>query len=107
MSTNQTIETVSDMMAALQDEIEQVKAGTLPLDTARIVAKFRQQQLLTAQLQIMYMRAERHNKNQTRSDRSLVTGKVVTRETPQPAIAAQPQIAPPSQAQPEAKVESS
>lgn len=50
------ISTVSDMMLALQEEIDAVKAGTLDESKARIVLKGRGLQLKTAELQLQYAR---------------------------------------------------
>lgn len=50
------IKTVSDMMKALEQEIQDVKTGTLDESKARIVGKFRSLQLKTAELQIQYSR---------------------------------------------------
>lgn len=50
------ISTVSDMMLALQSEIDAVKAGTLDESKARIVLKGRGLQLKTAELQLQYSR---------------------------------------------------
>jgi hypothetical protein len=51
-----SIETVSDMMQALQDEINAIKDGSLEESKARIVSKFRSNQLKTAELQLQYAR---------------------------------------------------
>lgn len=50
------ITTVSDMMLALQSEIDAVKNGTLDESKARIVLKGRGLQLKTAELQLQYAR---------------------------------------------------
>lgn len=50
------ISTVSDMMLALQEEIDAVKSGTLDESKARIVLKGRGLQLKTAELQLQYAR---------------------------------------------------
>lgn len=54
--TKNAISTVSDMMLALQEEIDSVKAGTLDESKARIVLKGRGLQLKTAELQLQYAR---------------------------------------------------
>jgi hypothetical protein len=51
-----SIETVRDMFKALEQEIADVKAGTLPLDTARVVQRGRSLQLKTAELNLQFMR---------------------------------------------------
>ncbi len=51
-----TIETVSDMMQALEEEIHAIKDGTLEESKARIISKFRSAQLKTAELQLQYAR---------------------------------------------------
>lgn len=53
---NNKIKTVSDMMMALQQEIEDVKSGTLDESKARIVLKGRALQLKTAELQLQHAR---------------------------------------------------
>jgi hypothetical protein len=50
------ISTVSDMMKALQEEIDSVKTGALDESKARIVLKGRGLQLKTAELQLQYAR---------------------------------------------------
>ena len=50
------IKTVSDMMGALQKEIEEIKAGTITESQARVVSRFRALQLKTAELQLSYAR---------------------------------------------------
>lgn len=56
------IETVSDMMNALQSEIESIKNGDLPESKARIVGRYRGLQLRTAELQLQYARLARGHK---------------------------------------------
>lgn len=51
-----SIATVSDMMAALQQEILDIKSGTLDESKARVVSRFRGHQLKTAELQLQYAR---------------------------------------------------
>lgn len=53
---NTSIETVSDMMAALQQEILDIKSGALDESKARVVSRFRGHQLKTAELQLQYAR---------------------------------------------------
>lgn len=47
---------VSDMMLALQEEIEAVKAGTLNESQARVIFKGRELQLKTAELNLKFQR---------------------------------------------------
>jgi hypothetical protein len=56
------IRTVSDMMRALESEIQSIKDGTLPLDAARAIRSFRALQLRTAEMQIQYARMHRVGK---------------------------------------------
>lgn len=51
-----SIKTVSDMMKALQEEIEAVKAGTLSESAARMVFRGRDLQLKTATLNLQFQR---------------------------------------------------
>lgn len=51
-----SIETVSDMMSALEQEIQDIKNGTLDESKARVVSRFRGHQLKTAELQLQYAR---------------------------------------------------
>jgi hypothetical protein len=57
------IQTVSDMFRAIEEEIQAVKKGDLPLDTARVVQRGRALQLKTAELNIQYMRVNRAQRN--------------------------------------------
>lgn len=50
------LQTVSDMMQALQSEIADIKSGNLDDSKARLVARFRGLQLKNAELQIQYSR---------------------------------------------------
>lgn len=56
MADKNPITTVSDMMLALQNEIDSVKDGSLDESKARIVLKGRGLQLKTAELQLQYAR---------------------------------------------------
>jgi hypothetical protein len=68
------IETVRDMMSAIQEEIEQAKSGVLPVDTARVVFRGRALQLQTAQLNLQYQRLNRAPKNTNGKELNLITG---------------------------------
>ena len=59
MATKQQVETVSDMMRALEEEIEAVKTGKLAESAARVVSRFRSLQLKTAELNLQYRRMMR------------------------------------------------
>lgn len=50
------INTVGDMLTTLQDEIDDLKQDRLTESKARLVAKFRQLQLKTAEIAIQYAR---------------------------------------------------
>lgn len=71
-----SIKTVSDMFRAIEQEIADVKAGTLPLDTARVVQRGRSLQLKTAELNLQFQRI---NKSERRGDKefNLLTGSAV------------------------------
>jgi hypothetical protein len=53
------IRTVSDMVKAIQDEIDNLKTGALPADTARTVFRGRALQLKAAELNLQYQRINR------------------------------------------------
>lgn len=53
------IETVSDMMRALEDEIESIKTGKITESAARVVSRFRGLQLKTAELNLQFLRLNR------------------------------------------------
>jgi hypothetical protein len=58
------IKTVGDMFRAIEQEIQDVKDGKLPLETARVVQRGRSLQLKTAELNLQFQRmnkAERKN----------------------------------------------
>jgi hypothetical protein len=50
------IQTISDMMETLQQEIEDIKSGALDDAKARHVGRFRGMQLKTAELSLQYAR---------------------------------------------------
>ena len=54
------IETVSDMMKALQTEIEEIKSGAIEESKARVIRGYRALQLKTAELNLQYLRLLRH-----------------------------------------------
>jgi len=68
-----TIKTVSDMFKAIEQEIQAVKDGLLPLDTARVVQRGRALQLKTAELNIQYMRVNKAQRGPTK-EFNLLTG---------------------------------
>lgn len=83
MSTSiKQIETVRDMMLALEQEIADVKTGKTPLETARIVLKGRDLQLKAAQLNIAHARLQRHQQRVKGIDRNLLTGDVIEATVP-------------------------
>lgn len=53
------IDTVSDMMRALEEEIESVKKGAITESAARVVSRFRALQLKTAELNLQFLRLNR------------------------------------------------
>lgn len=56
------INTTADMLAALQTEIDEVKAGTLEPEKARLVLRGRKLQLDVAALNLQYHRLNRNSK---------------------------------------------
>lgn len=77
MALPKQVETVRDMMTALEQEIADAKSGNLPLETARVVLKARDLQLKAAQLNIAHARLHRHQQKVRGIDRNLLTGEVV------------------------------
>ena len=73
------IKTVSDMFKAIQDEIDAVKGGDLPLDTARTVFRARALQINLAALNLQFQRINRAV-NRKDTEVNLLTGKAVTAE---------------------------
>lgn len=65
--------TVSAMFHKLEEEIQAVKDGNLPLDTARVVQRGRALQLKTAELNIQYARMNKAERNRNR-EVNLLTG---------------------------------
>ena len=75
-SKSNEIRTVSDMFKAIQDEIDSVKAGQLPLDTARVVQRGRALQIKAAELNLSFMRLNKAERTRNR-EYSLLTGVAV------------------------------
>lgn len=69
------IQTVSDMFKALEQEIQDVKDGKLPLDTARVVQRGRSLQLKTAELNLQFQRINKAERKNGR-EFNLLTGAV-------------------------------
>lgn len=79
------IETVRDMMSALQDEIEQVKAGTIQPQVGSLVLRGRALQIKTAQLNLQYIRLQRESEGGSKKkhpkDFNLLSGEPQQAET--------------------------
>lgn len=75
LSQTTEIKTVGDMFRAIEQEISDVKSGSLPLDTARVVQRGRSLQLKAAELNIQF---QRMNKAERKNGRefNLMTGAV-------------------------------
>jgi hypothetical protein len=73
------IQTVGDMFRALEQEIKDVKAGSLPLDTARVVQRGRSLQLKAAELNLQFLRI---NKSQRAGNRefNMLTGETINKD---------------------------
>lgn len=69
------IKTVSDMFRAIQAEIDDVKNGKLPLDTARVVQRGRSLQLKAAELNLQFMRVDKRQRENGK-EYNLLTGSV-------------------------------
>jgi|HubBroStandDraft_2_1064218.scaffolds.fasta_scaffold265137_1 hypothetical protein len=84
MQEKDQIQTVGDMFRALEAEIRDVKAGNLPLDTARVVQRGRSLQLKAAELNLQFMRVTKAQRTGTREFNMLTgesMGKDMTSET--------------------------
>lgn len=68
------IKTVGDMFRAIQSEIDAIKRGDLPLDTARVVQRGRALQLKAAELNIQFLRVSRAERNNPKRELNLLTG---------------------------------
>jgi hypothetical protein len=72
---NDRIKTVADMFRAIQEEIDAVKSGNLPLDTARVVQRGRALQLKAAELNLNFLRVSRAERSGKR-ELNILTGAV-------------------------------
>lgn len=54
------VQTVSDMMRVLEQEIADIKSGKTPIEVSRVVMKGRALQIQTAVLNLSYQRLHRH-----------------------------------------------
>ena len=68
------IQTVADMFRAIENEINSVKDGTLPLDTARVVQRGRALQLKCAELNLQFQRVNRSLRTPAK-ELNLLTGR--------------------------------
>lgn len=85
------IRTVSDMVRALQEEIDNLKTGALPADTARTVFRGRALQLKAAELNLAYQRINRQaQKPKEPRELNLLNGNMEP-ITPSPAEELKPQ----------------
>lgn len=72
----EVIRTVADMFRAIQDEIDAVKNGDLPLDTARVVQRGRALQLKAAELNLQFLRINKADRSRNKGEFNLLTGNV-------------------------------
>lgn len=79
------IQTVGDMMSAIQDEIEKAKSGELKPAVASIVFRGRALQLKTVQVSLQFQRMQRDSEKKNKKvpqDFNLLNGKAVKETSP-------------------------